>query len=713
MIRFARCAAPVLLAPALAALLMAPGPAQAQGTADQPRTAPPDALLILDASGSMWGQIDGINKIVIARDVVEQVVRSMPEDQRLGLVAYGHRRKGDCRDIETLADVGADRGEVIEAVRALSPRGKTPLSASVEHAALALDYTEQAARVILVSDGLENCEADPCALAALLAEKGLDFTVHVVGFDVTEEERAGLQCIAEGTGGTFLAADTAHELTEALDSLAVPPAPEPEPEAEAAPVEETGAEPVPSELILKATILPGGPLIQSDLAWTITDDTGAQVFEASATGVAETALPPGDYTVSASWTGWDDGAPKTGTAEITIAPQSVTVTTVPIDLALPVTLEAPDTAAEGEMIDVTWTGPDELGARISVNGPEDAPADHIYFLPAGAATTDLAATSALPMPITPGTYELRYTLGAPAIVLARRTIEITDSDYALSAPASVPISTPVAIDWTGPLTEGDLVTIVPAGSEEVFDNGRYQTLVDGQPASIIAPETPGDYEIRYVMSGAYTTYEGQSRTVQASVPLVVETVGASVAVPEVAKGGSTIEVAWSGPPEEWEDDVLTVVPPGGEKLNRDSFITLYQAGIDSAELRMPAVPGAYEVVYMVNPGRRILARAPIRIEAATASVTAPATVTAGEDFELSYTGDGFEGDRVVVVPADAPDDKMWSVNSNYGFPADPVSDGGTGTVQGRIVAKPGAYEARYVTGMQDQVLARAPLTVVE
>ena len=87
MIRFARCAAPVLLAPALAALLMAPGPAQAQGTADQPRTAPPDALLILDASGSMWGQIDGINKIVIARDVVEQVVRSMPEDQRLGLVA--------------------------------------------------------------------------------------------------------------------------------------------------------------------------------------------------------------------------------------------------------------------------------------------------------------------------------------------------------------------------------------------------------------------------------------------------------------------------------------------------------------------------------------------------------------------------------------------------------------------------------------------------
>ena len=57
-----------------------------------------DAILILDASGSMWGQIDGINKIVIAKDVVESLVRSLPDEQRLGLVAYGHRRKGDCSD---------------------------------------------------------------------------------------------------------------------------------------------------------------------------------------------------------------------------------------------------------------------------------------------------------------------------------------------------------------------------------------------------------------------------------------------------------------------------------------------------------------------------------------------------------------------------------------------------------------------------------------
>ena len=91
-----------------------------------PAAAPPpaDAILILDASGSMWGQIDGVNKIAIARDVLEELVRSLPAAQRLGLVAYGHRTEGDCTDIQTLADVGAARADVIAAIRGVSPKAK-------------------------------------------------------------------------------------------------------------------------------------------------------------------------------------------------------------------------------------------------------------------------------------------------------------------------------------------------------------------------------------------------------------------------------------------------------------------------------------------------------------------------------------------------------------------------------------------------------------
>ena len=72
------------------------------GTAAQDDASAPNVVFILDASGSMWGQIEGENKIVIARRVLRELVGELPGDAEVGLVAYGHRREGDCEDIETL-----------------------------------------------------------------------------------------------------------------------------------------------------------------------------------------------------------------------------------------------------------------------------------------------------------------------------------------------------------------------------------------------------------------------------------------------------------------------------------------------------------------------------------------------------------------------------------------------------------------------------------
>lgn len=44
---------------------------------------------------------------------------------------------------------------------------------------------------MLISDGVETCNADPCALSAQLAKQGVKFTAHVVGFDL-EDERIAL-----------------------------------------------------------------------------------------------------------------------------------------------------------------------------------------------------------------------------------------------------------------------------------------------------------------------------------------------------------------------------------------------------------------------------------------------------------------------------------------------------------------------------------------
>ncbi len=194
----------------LSSLMMAPFTVSAQEDTQK-------VMMVLDASGSMWGQIDGKAKIEIARGVIDGLLTDWDSNISLGLMAYGHREKGDCADIETLAPVGSvDKAGLMAKVNALNPKGKTPITASVRQAADELKYTEEKATVILISDGLETCDADPCQLASELEAKGVDFTTHVVGFDLSEEESKSLQCIADNTGGKFLNASNATELTTAL-----------------------------------------------------------------------------------------------------------------------------------------------------------------------------------------------------------------------------------------------------------------------------------------------------------------------------------------------------------------------------------------------------------------------------------------------------------------------------------------------------------------
>ena len=191
-------------------------------------------ILVLDASGSMWGQIDGTAKMEIAKDVVGRVVGSWKPENEIGLVAYGHREKGSCEDIEVLREPGAlDAGDYMSAVNALNPKGKTPMTAAVRMAAESLKFTERKASVILVSDGIETCGLDPCAVAEELEKLGVDLTVHTVGFGLDNQGAvAQLQCLAEKTGGTYTTAENASELEAALTkTVEAVPAPPPEPAA--------------------------------------------------------------------------------------------------------------------------------------------------------------------------------------------------------------------------------------------------------------------------------------------------------------------------------------------------------------------------------------------------------------------------------------------------------------------------------------------------
>ena len=179
------------------------------------------AVIVFDASGSMWGQIGGKAKITIAKDALKSVVKNWNDSVELGVMAYGHRRKGDCNDIEMISPISkVNKNGIISKVMSISPKGKTPISRALKKAADKLQYTEDKATIILISDGKETCDSDPCVVAKELEAKGIDFVTHVIGFNVDRKTSKQLSCIAKVTGGEYFSAKNAKELNKAIKTVA-------------------------------------------------------------------------------------------------------------------------------------------------------------------------------------------------------------------------------------------------------------------------------------------------------------------------------------------------------------------------------------------------------------------------------------------------------------------------------------------------------------
>lgn len=199
------------------------------------------SIVIFDGSGSMKKKIDGKAKSEIASEVMSNLVQNWNEDVDLGLMVYGHRSKA-CDDIEMVIPIGTpDAEKFLAAIKAIKPKGETPIAESMKQAAEKLNYEESPTTIILISDGEESCHADPCAMAKELEANGTNFTAHVVGFDVSGEKQVKaleqLKCVAESTGGQFIEAKDSEGLKAALEETAkAVAAPEPAPVPETEPV---------------------------------------------------------------------------------------------------------------------------------------------------------------------------------------------------------------------------------------------------------------------------------------------------------------------------------------------------------------------------------------------------------------------------------------------------------------------------------------------
>lgn len=178
-------------------------------------------LFIFDASNSMNAQWQKSSKIKVARKLMLQTLDSLQylENLELAFRLYGHqydRSQHNCNDTElrvTFDDAKTNVPKIKDELRAVDCKGTTPIALSLEEAGNN-DFPEcENCRnvIILITDGIEACDGDPCAVAKALKSKGIKLKPFIIGVGLDTSYLGQFQCVGE-----FLSADTEDSFKSVL-----------------------------------------------------------------------------------------------------------------------------------------------------------------------------------------------------------------------------------------------------------------------------------------------------------------------------------------------------------------------------------------------------------------------------------------------------------------------------------------------------------------
>jgi Ca-activated chloride channel family protein len=161
-------------------------------------------LFIFDASNSMSGQWDGARKIDIARDILLDMVDSLEQtpNVQMALRIYGHQSPvppQDCSDTKLEVPFSpSNASRIRQKLKFINPKGTTPISNSLEQAADDFPPCSNCRNIILlITDGVEACDGDPCEVSLRLQQQGIILRPFVIGIGTDPGFRETFNCIGE------------------------------------------------------------------------------------------------------------------------------------------------------------------------------------------------------------------------------------------------------------------------------------------------------------------------------------------------------------------------------------------------------------------------------------------------------------------------------------------------------------------------------------
>lgn len=192
---------------------------------DPPET---NVAVILDASGSMKAEVQGGEKMQLARNSLKAFTDSLADYVNISLYVFGHEGSGDkadkersCSTIDEIYELDKyDSKKFDKALNSFDAKGWTPIAGSLSLVRDDLvDVTDDDAKniIYLISDGIETCDGDPIETVTEIKDDIDDVTINIIGFDVDDAADQLLKDIANAGDGKYNAAQNEAELEDAIE----------------------------------------------------------------------------------------------------------------------------------------------------------------------------------------------------------------------------------------------------------------------------------------------------------------------------------------------------------------------------------------------------------------------------------------------------------------------------------------------------------------
>jgi Ca-activated chloride channel family protein len=166
-----------------------------------------------------WGSQ---TRIESAKELLSKTVDDLQDvpNLEIALRVYGHQSPitatfEDCNDTKLEIPFAKNNFTKVKTrIKSIYAKGTTPIARSLE--AAAGDFPDQNSRnvIILITDGLEACDNDPCVIAKKLKDKGVRVTPFVIGLGMDLSYLEKFNCI-----GTYADAETIESFSKVLENV--------------------------------------------------------------------------------------------------------------------------------------------------------------------------------------------------------------------------------------------------------------------------------------------------------------------------------------------------------------------------------------------------------------------------------------------------------------------------------------------------------------